>query len=217
MGFCAPTPLAKGVAQLRFSNSCFSTALIPPTVTNNLYSQCRTARNWNRARKRSRNGIGSRSERRFPSPAASPNSLFQNILRASRLYARICEQNLSARVRNLHKTDILSRSIPKKNNGYPITVQLTAHPSGGWPSGRGKFGGELAEDWNGVGEKPHFSQRTREMGHPIICWRSDLAAQRVSLFCAGSALRTGWVRSLPSHRSGGFRFQSRRSGDWGNA
>ena len=147
MGFCAPTPLAKGVAQLRFSNSCFSTALIPPTVTNNLYSQCRTARNWNRARKRSRNGIGSRSERRFPSPAASPNSLFQNILRASRLYARICEQNLSARVRNLHKTDILSRSIPKKNNGYPITVQLTAHPSGGWPSGRGK----LAESWPRIG------------------------------------------------------------------
>ena len=53
-----------------------------------------------------------------------PNSLFQNILRASRLYARICEQNLSARVRNLHKTDILSKSIPKKIMGYPITGWL---------------------------------------------------------------------------------------------
>jgi hypothetical protein len=32
--------------------------------------------------------------------------------------------------------------------------------------GRRRFGGALAEGWEGVGEKPHFSQRTREMGHP---------------------------------------------------
>ena len=49
-----------------------------------------------------------------------------------------------------------------------------------------------------------------------ICWRSDLAAQLVSLLCAGSALRTGWVRSLPSQRPGGFRLRSRR-GRWGHA
>src|SRR5579863_4018668 len=30
--------------------------------------------------------------------------------------------------------------------------------------GKRRFGGALAERWEGVGEKPHFSQRTREMG-----------------------------------------------------
>jgi hypothetical protein len=34
--------------------------------------------------------------------------------------------------------------------------------------GRRKFGGALAEDREGVSEKPHFSQRTREMGHPAL-------------------------------------------------
>src|SRR3984885_2032538 len=42
-----------------------------------------------------------------------------------------------------------------------------------------------------------------------ICWRSDLAAQLVSLLCAGSALRTGRGLSLPSQRSGGFRLRRR--------
>ena len=41
-------------------------------------------------------------------------------------------------------------------------------------------GGALAEAWEGVREKPHFSQRTREMGHPailtghIMCYRQNI-------------------------------------------
>ena len=51
-----------------------------------------------------------------------------------------------------------------------------------------------------------------------ICWRSDLEAQPVSLLCARSALRTGWARSLPSQKPGGFRLRSRRRGcSWGRA
>jgi hypothetical protein len=50
-----------------------------------------------------------------------------------------------------------------------------------------------------------------------ISWRSDLAAELGHVLCAGSALRTGWVRILPSQTPGGFRFRSRRRGGWGNA
>jgi len=43
-----------------------------------------------------------------------------------------------------------------------------------------------------------------------IFWRSDLAAQLEALLCAGSALRTGLVRGLPSQRPADFDFVGRR-------
>jgi hypothetical protein len=80
------------------------------------------------------------------------------------------------------------------------------------------------EVWRGLFEGLEFAGQlfVFALGDGIaaaaICWRSDLAAQPVSLLCAGSALRTGWVRSLPSQRSGGFRLRSRRRGcSWGHA
>jgi hypothetical protein len=72
--------------------------------------------------------------------------------------------------------------------------------------------------WIGSGHCYRSHQLQSVDARAAICWQSDLAAQSVSLFCAGSALRTGWVRSLPSQRPGGFRFRLRQWGcSWGNA
>ncbi len=72
--------------------------------------------------------------------------------------------------------------------------------------------------WIGSGHCYRSHQLQPVDASAAICWRSDSAAQPVSLLCAGSALRTGWVRSLPSQRPGEFRLRSRRRGcSWGHA
>jgi len=45
--------------------------------------------------------------------------------------------------------------------------------------GRRKFDRALVEGWEGAGEKPHFSQRRREMGHPAaaLCGRGEISTR----------------------------------------
>src|SRR5579863_4200666 len=43
--------------------------------------------------------------------------------------------------------------------------------------GRRKFDRARGEGWEGVGEKPHFSQSTREMGHPGTRRKDPLLAK----------------------------------------
>jgi hypothetical protein len=50
-----------------------------------------------------------------------------------------------------------SPMLTEKRDWFGSTIGL---------GGRRKFDGVLAKGWAGVGENPHFSQRTREMGHP---------------------------------------------------
>ena len=89
-------------------------------------------------------------------------------------------------------------------------------------SGRRKFGGALADGQEVAGEKPHVSQRTREMGHPsvnLFYWTSDPVDRQVPGFSAertkpdwsaqkdlrpkvvllGAALRWKLVAGVPPH------------------
>jgi hypothetical protein len=50
-------------------------------------------------------------------PTESPNSLCRNILRVTHLDPRFCSSKCHHKLRNLFKTDILSKSTPKKTTG----------------------------------------------------------------------------------------------------
>jgi len=65
----------------------------------------------------------------LPRLGESSNSLFHNILRASRLYARICEQQ-RPRKSVTYTKQISYPNRPEKNvGGDLVTVQVTVHPS----------------------------------------------------------------------------------------
>jgi hypothetical protein len=67
--------------------------------------------------------------------------------------------------------------------------------------------------WIGSGHCYRSHQLQSVYASPAIFRWSDSGAQRGGVLCAGSALRTGWGRILPSQRPGGFRFRSRRRGE----